>query len=54
MTEVVNLECRLTVSNHTVVQQYASSACSLCEVKVKAEAAYRGTFVTALTQDLWE
>lgn len=39
-------------SNHTVAQQYASSACSVCEVKVKAEASYRGIFVTALMWDL--
>lgn len=33
--EGLNAECRLTVSNRTVAQKYAGSACSECKVKVK-------------------
>lgn len=33
LSENLNLECRLTVSNHTQVQQYAGSACPVCEVR---------------------
>lgn len=41
------------MSDHTVARQYsAGSACSVCEVKVKAEAACWGTFVMATMQDL--
>lgn len=39
-SEHLSAECRLTVSNHTVVRQSASSACSVCKVKAKAEVAY--------------
>lgn len=42
----LNQECCLSVTNHTGAQQYARS------VKAKAEAAYKGTFVLAMTQDL--
>lgn len=52
LSESLNLECRLTVSNHTQVQQYASSACPVCEAREKPGEAYWGTFATALMQDL--
>lgn len=42
----LNQECCLAVTNHTGAQQYARS------VKAKAEAAYKGIFVLAMTQDL--
>lgn len=35
-----------------VVRQYAGSACSVCDIKAKAEAPYWGTFVMALMQGL--
>lgn len=34
-----SLLTRPSVSNHTVARQYVCSACSVCEVEVKAEAA---------------
>lgn len=37
-SEDLNPECQLAVSNLTVAPQYATSACSVCEVKVRAEA----------------
>lgn len=37
---------------HTVARQYVGSACSAFEVKVKSVAAYLGTFVPAVEQDL--
>lgn len=38
----LNPECRVTVSNHTQVQQYVGSTCSMCRVNAKAAAAYWG------------
>lgn len=45
-------ERRLAVSNHTVSWQYAGSACSVCMLKAKAEAANRRTFVMAVMRHL--
>lgn len=45
-------ECRLAVSNHTVTRQFADSACSVCKVKAKAEAAYWPNLPMSLMRDL--
>lgn len=50
--EDLNPECQLSVIHHTWVQQYVSTACSVCEVKANAEAVYWGTFVVAMMLDL--
>lgn len=45
-------ERRLGVSHQTAAQGRASPACSAVKVRVKAEAAYWGTFVPAKMQEL--